>query len=197
MANRKKKIILFASGNGTNAEHIIRYFQKDKPARVTAVFTNNPQAGVIRRAEKLNVPVYLLSKEDFRKPAPFVRRLTALEPDLIVLAGFLWKIPSELLQKFPEKIINIHPALLPAYGGKGMYGKHVHEAVLAAGEKKSGITIHYVNARYDEGEIIFQAEVAVLPGERPETLAEKIHRLEHLHFPRVIERLLETDHPKG
>ncbi len=192
MANRKKKIILFASGNGSNAENIIRYFQKDKPARVTAVFTNNSQAGVIRRAQKLDVPVYFLSRDDFLHPADLIRRMKVLQPDLIVLAGFLWKIPAEFIVQFPEKIINIHPALLPAYGGKGMYGKYVHEAVLAAGEKKTGITIHYVNAHYDEGQILFQKEIPVLPDDTPETLAGRIHRLEYRYFPRIIESLLES-----
>ena len=185
-----KKIVLFASGNGTNAENIIRYFNKKGTAEVVAVFTNRPQAGVIKRAGKLDVPVFVFSQEQFTHPDKLIRQLEGLGTDLIVLAGFLWKIPDALIRRYPQRIINIHPALLPAYGGKGMYGRHVHEAVLAAGEQKSGITIHYVNENYDEGQIIFQAETEVSPSDTPETLAEKVHRLEYLHFPVVIEEVL-------
>lgn len=191
MDGQKKKIVLFASGNGTNAENIIRYFSQKKAAEVAAVFTNRPQAGVIKRAEKLHVPVFVFTREQFSDTDKLVRQLESLGTDLIVLAGFLWKIPSGLIRHFPQRIINIHPALLPAYGGKGMYGRHVHEAVLAAGEQKSGITIHYVNEFYDAGQIIFQAETAVSASDTPETLAAKIHRLEYLHFPPVIEKILK------
>ena len=191
MGSQKKKIVLFASGEGTNAENIIRYFSQKKPAEVVAVFTNRPQAGVLRRAGRLHVPAYVLSRELFSDTDKLIRQLEALGTDLIVLAGFLWKIPPGLIRHYPQRIINIHPALLPAYGGKGMYGRHVHEAVLAAGEKKSGITIHYVNDQYDAGRIVFQAETEVSPGDTPETLAAKIHRLEYLHFPLVIEEVLK------
>ncbi len=201
MEKEKKKIVLFASGNGTNAENLIRYFKNKNTAEVAAVFTNNPQAGVVGRAKNLSVPCLMISKADFGTPATLLLKLDALRPDLIVLAGFLWKIPAEFIRHFPKKIINIHPALLPAFGGKGMYGRHVHEAVLAAGEKKSGITIHFVNEFYDQGQIIFQAETEIDKGETPETLAEKIHRLEYRYFPEVVAQLLksrsqETGHNK-
>ena len=185
-----KNLLLFASGNGSNAENIIRYFHLKKTARVVAVFTNNPTAGVIKRATALQVAVEVVSRKDFRNPDILIRKIERWQPDLLVLAGFLWKIPSELILRYPQKIINIHPALLPRFGGKGMYGRHVHEAVLAAGEKKSGITIHYVNEKYDDGQIIFQAETEIAPEETPETLAQKIHQLEYAHFPRVIEKIL-------
>ncbi len=191
MQEEKKKMVLFASGNGTNAENLIRYFKSRKTAVVTAVFTNNPKAGVVERARKLSVPVIVVSRSDFNPPENLLRKLNALKPDLMVLAGFLWMIPAEVIRQYPRQIVNIHPALLPAYGGKGMYGRRVHEAVLAAGEKKSGITIHYVNELYDEGQIIFQAETGIARGETPESLAEKVHRLEYLHFPAVVEQLLE------
>jgi phosphoribosylglycinamide formyltransferase-1 len=197
MKHDKKKIILFASGNGTNAENLIRYFKSKGTAVVSAVFTNNPNAGVIRRAAQFSVPVHLISKIDFEKPEGFIEHLEALAPDLIVLAGFLWKIPSAVVYHFPGKIVNIHPALLPAYGGKGMYGRRVHEAVLSAGEKKTGITIHYVNEHYDDGQIVFQAETEISANDTPETLAEKVHRLEYLYFPKIVEKLLETRQVKN
>ncbi len=185
-----KQIVIFASGNGTNAENIIRYFQHSKRIRVSEVLTNNPEAGVVERAKKLDVPVRFFSGKDFSRREEIVRHLIKIETDLIVLAGFLWKIPAALIRQFPEKIINLHPALLPEFGGKGMYGMHVHEAVLAAGKKKSGITIHYVNEHYDEGKIIFQAEVPVQSTDTAETLAEKIHQLEYNYFAGVIEKVL-------
>ncbi len=192
-----KNLLLFASGNGTNAENIIRYFHLKKTARVVAVFTNNPKAGVIKRATALQVPVEVVSREDFRNPDILIGKIEKWHPDLLVLAGFLWKIPSELILRYPQRIINVHPALLPRFGGKGMYGSHVHEAVLAAGERKSGITIHYVNEKYDDGQIIFQAETEIAPEETPETLAQKIHQLEYNHFPQVVEYVLEGNLSKN
>jgi phosphoribosylglycinamide formyltransferase-1 len=190
MEKRKKNVVLFASGSGTNAENIIRYFQQSKGIHISEVLTNNPEAVVIERAKKLNVPVRIFSKDDFSRPEVIIRHLIDIETDLIVLAGFLWKIPTALIRQFPEKMINLHPALLPEFGGKGMYGMHVHEAVLAAGKKKSGITIHYVNENYDEGKIIFQAETDVLEADTAESLAEKIHQLEYKYFPQVIEDIV-------
>ena len=190
MEKRKKNIVLFASGNGTNAENIIRYFQENKIADILEVLTNNPQAGVIDRAKKLNVPVRVFTRNDFLAPEKLIRHLTELKTDLIVLAGFLWKIPTVLIRQFPEKMINLHPALLPEFGGKGMYGLHVHEAVIAAGKEKSGITIHYVDENYDKGEIIFQAETKVLETDTATSLAERIHQLEYKYFPCIIEKIV-------
>ena len=190
MEKRKKNIVLFASGNGTNAENIIRYFQEKKTVNILEVLTNNPRAGVIERAKKQNIPVFVFNRETISAPSGLIDHLLNMETDFIVLAGFLWKIPAELIRQFPQKIINLHPALLPEFGGKGMYGLHVHEAVIAAGKKKSGITIHYVDEIYDNGKIIFQAETEVSEKETPESLAEKIHQLEYKYFPLVIEEIV-------
>lgn len=190
MKDRKKNIVLFASGNGTNAENIIRYFQHRNTIQIIELLTNNPKAGVIERAKKLDVPVRIFTRADFASPQALIHHLEEQQTGLIVLAGFLWKIPTALIRQFPEKIINLHPALLPEFGGKGMYGLRVHEAVIAAGKKKSGITIHFVNENYDEGKIIFQAETEVQETETPESLAEKIHQLEYKYFPQVIEEIV-------
>jgi phosphoribosylglycinamide formyltransferase-1 len=184
------KIILFASGSGSNAENIIKYFEDKPGVTVTAVFTNNPKAGVIERCNRLETPVYCFNKTAFRKPGALLEILRFLNPDLIVLAGFLWKIPETYIKTFPKKIINIHPALLPEYGGKGMYGMHVHNAVIADGARESGISIHYVNEAYDQGGIILQERVAVEKSDSPQRLAEKIHELEYAYFPETIEKLL-------
>ncbi len=189
MRERKKNIVLFASGNGTNAENIIRYFQEKKTANILEVLTNNPRAGVIERTQKLDVPVRVFSGKDLSSPDELIRHLREIKTDLIVLAGFLWKIPTVLIRQFPQKIINLHPALLPEFGGKGMYGLHVHKAVLAAGKEKSGITIHYVDEIYDNGRIIFQAETEVSKTDTPESLAKKIHALEYRYFPEIIEKI--------
>jgi phosphoribosylglycinamide formyltransferase-1 len=187
-----KKIVLFASGNGTNVERIFNYF-KDSPAvEITAVFTNNPKAGVLKRTARLGITSVIFTKNDLYHSNKVLTILSALKPDLIVLAGFLLLIPSYFMQTFKNRIINIHPALLPKYGGKGMYGHHVHQAVIDHQEKKSGITIHFVNERYDEGQIIFQAETNIDQQETPETLASKIHQLEYEHFPRIIEQVLNN-----
>lgn len=185
-----KNIAIFASGNGTNAERVIKYFEKSKIARVNIVLSNNSEAGVINRAHSLNVDVHFINRNDFYSSDNILDVLTQYNIDLIVLAGFLWLLPEYLIDKYENKIINIHPALLPAYGGKGMYGKHVHEAVIAAGDSKSGITIHLVNKIYDDGQIIFQTDIKIAKNETPDSLAGKIHLLEYEHFPEVIKSLL-------
>lgn len=184
-------IVLFASGSGTNVENIVNFFKNDQDTQISMILTNNPKAYVIQRAEKLGIPVRVFNRDDFYKNNTIIDLLKKIKPDLIVLAGFLWLIPENMIKAFPDKIINIHPALLPKYGGKGMYGSKVHEAVVANKEKESGITIHYVNERYDEGNIIFQAKCEVLPTDTPDDVANKVHGLEYKHFPRVIARLLK------
>ena len=185
-----KKIIIFASGSGTNAERITTYFQEKGNAEVTLIITNNPQAGVLSRAKRLGVPTLVADRNTLYHSEIVLSLMKQLQPDLIVLAGFLWKFPTPIIEAFPNRIINIHPALLPKYGGKGLYGHFVHEAVIAHGESESGITIHYVNEHYDQGTIIYQAKTEVERSDNAERLAEKIHSLEYRHFPEVIERLL-------
>ena len=185
----KKKIVILASGGGTNAENIIQYFQSSKDIAVVSVLSNRRNAGVFDRVESLGVPAIYFNRSAFSSSF-LTDYLNTIQPDLIVLAGYLKKIPEELISLFPDKIINIHPALLPKYGGKGMYGMHVHQAVKEAGEHESGITIHYVNAQYDEGAIIFQANTPVDATDTAEDIAHKIHRLEQEHFPKVIAQLL-------
>jgi len=189
-----KKIAIFASGSGTNAENIINYFstRDDLKIKVALIVCNNPKAYVLERAKKLNVPRMLISKDDFYETDKIVAYLQSLKIDLIVLAGFLWLIPANLLRAFSDKIINLHPALLPEYGGKGMYGMRVHQAVLEAGDKETGISIHYVNEKYDEGKIIAQYKCSIEKGDNPKSIAEKVHQLEHQYFPVVIERILTT-----
>jgi len=185
-----KHVVIFASGSGTNAENLIRFFQNSENAKVVQVLTNNPRAKVIERCNNLNISCLSFNRTAFFYTDDVIDILKIAQPDLIILAGFLWKIPESMLQQFPDKIINIHPALLPKYGGKGMYGRHVHEAVLSNSEKESGITIHYVNQNYDEGGIIFQAKCAILPSDTAKDIANKIHELEIEHFPKVVESLL-------
>jgi phosphoribosylglycinamide formyltransferase-1 len=187
-----KKIVIFASGSGTNAENIIKHFKEKELAIVVAVFTNNPNAKVIERAHNLKVPTKIFSKTEFHE-SKFLQKLIYYEPDLIVLAGFLLKMPESIVGAYPNKIINIHPALLPNYGGKGMYGMNVHKAVVENKESETGITIHYVNENYDEGNIIFQKKVALSITDTPEMVAEKIHELEQKYFPTVIEDLLVSN----
>lgn len=182
------RIIIFASGSGTNAENIINYFDKSDYIKVTFVLANKQNAGVLERAKKLNIPSKVFSKLELNSDI-FLQFLKK-EADFIILAGFLLKIPEKLIQAFPSKIVNIHPALLPNYGGKGMYGMHIHQAVVANKEPKTGITIHYVNKNYDEGAIIFQKEVALEESDTPEEVAVKIHQLEQDNFPKVIENVL-------
>jgi phosphoribosylglycinamide formyltransferase 1 len=184
-----KKILIFASGSGTNAENIIKYFRLGNIASVVAVFTNNPSAKVIERAHNLNVSTQTFTKTELNQ-VDFLEKIALFEPDLIVLAGFLLQFPEKIIQAYPNKIINIHPALLPKYGGKGMYGMNVHRAVVENKENESGITIHYVNENYDEGAIIFQKKVTLLITDTPEVVAEKIHELEQKYFPTVIEKIL-------
>jgi len=181
------QIAIFASGSGSNAENIIHYFKNHTTISVSIILTNNRRAKVLDRAERLGVPSAVFSRDEF-VGSDFVLEHYLKDIDFIVLAGFLWKVPKNLIEAFPNKIINIHPALLPKYGGKGMYGMHVHEAVVSNKEQKSGITIHYVNEYYDEGEVIFQAEVAISTEDTPEDVATKIHALEYEHFPKVIEK---------
>ena len=185
-----KKIAIFASGSGSNAENIIQYFAQKPQFCVKSVFCNVPDAYVLERAKKYRIPSFVFNREEFRNPDKVFRQLQEQEIDFIVLAGFLWLMPSFITAAWPNKIVNIHPALLPAYGGKGMYGHHVHEAVIAAGEKESGITIHYVNDHYDQGAIIFQAKCPVLPTDTPDDLAVRVHELEYRYFPQIIEETI-------
>ncbi len=191
---QKKKIAIFASGAGSNAKKIIEYFNSKLTAKnkieVALVVSNNADAGVLKIAKRNNISVLLIEKEKFFSHNSYINELKNADMDLIVLAGFLWKIPANLIKAFPEKIINIHPALLPHFGGKGMYGNRVHQAVLASGEKESGITIHVVDELYDHGKIIFQISCPVFPDDTQGTLAERIHKLEHKHYAKVIEDYL-------
>ncbi|NRA93899.1 MAG: phosphoribosylglycinamide formyltransferase [Psychroserpens sp.] len=185
-----KRIVIFASGSGSNAENIIRFFQNREQASVIQVLTNNPHAKVLERAKNLKVSALSFNRIAFTKTDDVLNILRASQPDLIVLAGFLWKFPEPILKEFPDKVINIHPALLPKYGGKGMYGMHVHDAVVANKETETGITIHYVNENYDEGAIIFQTSCPVEPTDTAKDVANKIHKLEMEHFPKVVEQLI-------
>ncbi len=182
--------MILASGSGSNAEQIMKHFQQSKVGKIALIGTNNPKAGVIQRAAKFDVPVIVFSKSEMA-----YGQLTQIakkhDIDLIVLAGFLLKIPEDLIHAYPQQIVNIHPALLPKYGGKGMYGHHVHEAVKAASESESGITIHLVNEHFDEGKILFQAAVQLEPTDSPEMIAQKVLELEHKYFPKIIEDLLK------
>ena len=183
-----KRVIIFASGSGSNAEKIVEYFKGHEEISVVKIMSNKAEAGVLARATRLGVPSEVFSKKQMQEPG-FVESLKA-EADFIVLAGFLLKIPEALIEAYPDKIINIHPALLPKYGGKGMYGMNVHRAVVDNKETESGISIHFVNANYDEGAIIFQARTAVDPSDGPEEVAQKIHALEYQYFPKVIEETI-------
>lgn len=186
-----KRVAIFASGQGSNAEKIIGYFTSASDIIIELIVCNRPGAGVIGIAETNRIAVLMIEKERFLNGDGYVAELTNHQIDFIVLAGFLWKIPEVLIENFRSKIINIHPALLPKYGGKGMYGSKVHEAVIASGDKQSGITIHYVDEKYDNGDVIFQATCPVPGGDTPGTLAERIHELEHAHFPRVVRECLD------
>ena len=188
-ADGKQHIAVFASGTGSNAQKIIDHFNAaDRGAKVVLIVCNNPKAGVLQIAEKENIPTLVIERKKFYEDS-YLDELDKYKIDLIVLAGFMWKVPDKLIHAYQNKIINIHPALLPKYGGKNMYGNFVHEAVLKAGEKESGITIHYVDEIYDHGKIIFQATCMVDENDTPGTLAQKIHALEHTHYPLVIETL--------
>jgi phosphoribosylglycinamide formyltransferase-1 len=189
--SRIKNIAIFASGTGTNAANIIQYFQQKKTASIALIVSNNPQAGVLKIAEANIIPSLIIQKEKFFKGDAYLPELKNSEIDFVVLAGFLWKIPSLIINTYRDNIINIHPALLPKFGGKGMYGNFVHEAVLSAKEKESGITIHFVDEFYDNGKTIFQTTCPVYENDTTETLAKRIHRLEYKYFPKVIEELIE------
>ncbi len=185
-----KNIAIFASGTGSNARKIIDHFKGSPNIRVAAIVSNKPDAGVLHIAASENIPSFIIDKEAFFRGDTYVKLMQELHIDLIVLAGFLWKVPANLVQAFPNKIINIHPALLPKYGGKGMYGHFVHEAVIAAGDPESGITIHFVNEKYDDGATILQEKCAITSADTPESLAQKVLALEHKWFPVIVERLL-------
>jgi phosphoribosylglycinamide formyltransferase 1 len=184
-----KKIAILASGSGSNAEEIMKYFQHSKKGRVVLVGSNKKEAFVLERARKFGVPAFTFNRTELESGV-LTKKLREEGIEYIVLAGFLLKIPNQLIQAFPNKIINIHPALLPKYGGKGMYGLNVHEAVKNSGDRETGITIHLVNEHYDEGKIIFQAVVPVDPEDNPEQIAQKVHQLEYKYFPNIIESLL-------
>lgn len=191
----EKRIVIFASGNGTNAENLIKYFNQGtapRPARVVLVLSNRPAAPVLDRAKNLNVPSASFSKEELHAAQGVVKTLKDAKPDLIVLAGFLLKFPDSILREFPNKVVNIHPALLPKYGGKGMYGGFVHRAVLENRDLETGISVHYVNENYDEGAIISQKKVTLTADETAETIAEKVHSLEYEWFPKIIEEVLRN-----
>lgn len=185
-----KNIVLFASGSGSNVENIVQYFKSDPNVNIAAVLSNNKDAKVLERCNKLNISALYFNRSSFYEKDLVRKILRTLSPDLIVLAGFLWKMPQELIQDFPDKIINIHPALLPKYGGKGMYGNHVHQAVKDNMEFETGITIHFVNENYDEGAIIHQATTNISPEDTVQAIANKVQALEYEYFPRVIEKLL-------
>jgi phosphoribosylglycinamide formyltransferase-1 len=185
-----KNIAIFASGSGTNAENIIRYFEGSKAVKVAVVLSNNQKVGVHARVNKLGTPSFVFTRDEFVQATPVLNKLREYNVDFIVLAGFMNKISEQLLRPYLNRIINIHPALLPKHGGKGMYGMHVHEAVVAHSDTESGITIHYVNEYYDEGGIIFQATCPVLPADTPEDVAAKVHALEYKHYPPIIEKVL-------
>ena len=190
MSENKKKIIVLASGNGTNAENIFNFFQQDNQVDVIGLYSNKKDAYALKRADKYTIPTRVIDRNYLKND--FVSDLKSLEVDLIVLAGFLLKIPESIVSNFSNKIINIHPSLLPKYGGKGMYGMHVHEAVIKAKEKESGITIHYVNEEYDEGQPLFQAKCNVEEGDDAEALASKIHALEQKYFSSVLDSVLKN-----
>jgi phosphoribosylglycinamide formyltransferase-1 len=190
--NSRKNVAVFASGSGTNAQRIIEYFRDHPLISISLMISNKADAFVLERAAKLGVPSCVFSAKEIREVELVLRKLKEFRIEYLVLAGFLLKVPDALVKDYPNRILNIHPALLPKYGGKGMYGHYVHEAVIASGDQESGITIHRVNEHYDEGEIIFQAQCPVLPDDTPDSLAERIHSLEHRHFPGVIENWILT-----
>ncbi|MEX0312588.1 MAG: phosphoribosylglycinamide formyltransferase [Allomuricauda sp.] len=188
-----KHIVILASGSGSNAENIVNYFKGSEVVKVAAVLTNKRTAKVLDRCERLDIPAFYFNKKAFSESDTLVKLLHGLDTDLVVLAGFLWKIPPQLISAFQNKIINIHPALLPKYGGKGMYGDYVHQAVRDNLETETGITIHYVNENYDEGAIIHQAKTLIEPTDQVADIAQKVHQLEYEHFPKIIEKLLKQD----
>ena len=184
------RLVLFASGSGTNVENIIRFFDKDTDIKIVSVCSNNPRAFVLERAKKFGIPSFIFNRHDLYETDKVLQYLGSLRADWIILAGFLWLVPENLLSTYPDRFINIHPALLPKYGGRGMYGERVHQAVINSGDKESGITIHVVNSVYDRGKIILQARCPVIPGDTAETLAHRVHELEYEYYPKVIEELV-------
>jgi phosphoribosylglycinamide formyltransferase 1 len=191
----KKNIVIFASGSGSNAQRLLEHFEHHPHIQIVALFSNNPDAYALQRAQNFGVPTAVFDRASL-KAGEVQQQVAAYNPDLIVLAGFLWLLPAAFVQAFPNKIINIHPALLPKFGGKGMHGQHVHQAVLEANEVETGITIHYVNEHYDEGAPIFQDRCPVEPQDTAETIAARVLTLEHQHLPRVVEELLTADQKK-
>ena len=189
-ANDKVQIAIFASGTGTNAQKIIDYFRTHPTIKVALIVSNKPGSGVLSIGSQEGIPQIIIDKEKFFRGNAYVDELKSFGIDFIVLAGFLWKVPLPIISAWHKRIINIHPALLPKFGGKGLYGHHVHEAVINSREKESGITIHYVDEIYDHGDPIFQEKVIIEEGDTPDTLAKKIQVLEHLHFPRIIEKVV-------
>ena len=190
-SDKKVSILIFASGNGSNAENLIIYFKKKKVKINWIIVTNNSNAGVIKRSVKLNVPYFVINKDDLNKNS-MLDKIKLIDPSLIILAGFLLKIPEKIIDNFPQKIINIHPSLLPKYGGKGMYGMNVHKRVIENKELESGISVHYVNNHYDEGEIIFQKSIEIMYPTNALNLSKEIHKLEMEYFPVTIEKLLNS-----
>jgi phosphoribosylglycinamide formyltransferase-1 len=186
---KKINLAIFASGTGTNAKKIIHHFKNSLRIEIKIIVCNNPAAEVLIIADNEKIPALMVEKKKFKETG-YVNELKSLDIDFIVLAGFLWKIPPVLIHVYPDKIINIHPALLPAFGGKGMYGNAVHAAVIAAKEKQSGITIHFVDEKYDHGKIIFQKSCTIIENESVESLAKKIHELEHTYYPKQIEKIV-------
>jgi phosphoribosylglycinamide formyltransferase-1 len=186
-----KRIAIFASGNGTNAQRIAEYFSDHPGILISIILSNKKEAYVLERAKKLNISTFVFDRDEFYNTKKVLKKLKKKKIDFIVLAGFLWLIPDYILKEYTGRIINIHPALLPKYGGKGMYGEKVHKAVIESGDKETGITIHLVNERYDEGEIIFREKVAVVEDDTPDTIAEKVHRLEYKYFPVIIEQEID------
>ena len=187
-----KRIAIFASGSGSNAEQISHHFKGRTDVQVSLILTNNPTAGVIQRARKLHIPVVIFDRTLFYESNRVVELLLNAGIELVVLAGFMMQVPANLINAYPNRMLNIHPALLPRYGGKGMYGHFVHEAVVAAGERQSGISIHYVNEAYDEGEIVYQATVELDPTDTPDEVARKVQVLEHLHYPRIVDEVVSA-----
>ena len=184
------KVAIFASGNGSNAQCIAKHFENHPEIRISLILSNKPDAFVLQRAKNLKIPSFTFNRDDFYQRSLVLDELRRHEIDLIVLAGFLWLVPDNILHGYPQRILNIHPALLPKYGGKGMYGDRVHQAVIENKDKETGITIHWVNDKYDEGQIIFQEEVKVAPGDTAEAIAQKVHALEYKNYPAVIEKVL-------
>jgi phosphoribosylglycinamide formyltransferase 1 len=188
MSAKKYHLAILASGSGSNAEEIFKHFKNHPDIEVSLLLSNNPEAYALVRAEKFNVPTLAFTRPEFKDGSSILKALESRKITHLILAGFLWLIPDYLIQRFPNRIINIHPALLPKYGGKGMYGMKVHEAIKTSGELESGITIHEVNEKYDEGKIIFQTSCPVTSDDTPDTIAQKVHALEYAHYPKVIER---------